>query len=156
MSSLHRGSRPAIKLIQAFLVGYTSSHEWYDIDIYTQRTTNLLTPIIKSFVALKMLIQNERTRWFTAQTLCSTFVQGIVRVGYSLLLLLWTLDNTDSNNSPVWSRIWPACNHECNTETCPNKENNLVQWSSPLFVPIQKYSTLFSFDTPRQNIIPAH
>ena len=43
------------------------------------------------------------------------------------LLLLWTLDNTDSNNSLMWSRAWPACNHGCNTETCPNKENNSVQ-----------------------------
>ena len=54
-----------------------------DIDIYTQRTTKLFTPIIKSFVALKVLIQNERTRWFMAQTLHNAFVQGIVRVGYS-------------------------------------------------------------------------
>ena len=35
----------------------------YMTDIYTQRTTKLFTPIIKSFIALKVLIQNERTRW---------------------------------------------------------------------------------------------
>ena len=35
------------------------------------------------FVTLKVLMQNERTQWLTAQTLCSAFVQSIVRVGYS-------------------------------------------------------------------------
>ena len=75
------------------LVICTSSHEWYNIDIYMQRTTELLTPIIKSFVTLKVLIQNERIRWFTVQTLRSVFVQGIVRVRYSpSLLSLWTFD----------------------------------------------------------------
>ena len=44
----------------------------------------MLTPIIKSFVTLKVLIQSERTQWFTVSTLRSAFVQGIVRVGYSL------------------------------------------------------------------------
>ena len=77
MSSLH-GEWPATKFIQAFLPGYTSSHEQYDIDIYTRRTTKLLTQIIKSFVTLKVLIQNERTQWVTMQSLCTTFVQGIV------------------------------------------------------------------------------
>ena len=81
--SLLRREWPAIEFTQALLAGYTSLHEWYDIDIYTQRTTKLFTLIIKSFVALKVLIENERTRWFTAQTLRSAFVQGIVRVGYS-------------------------------------------------------------------------
>ena len=65
--------------------------ERYDIDIYTQRTTKLFTPIIKSFVALKVLIQNERTQWFTARTLCSAFVQGTVRVGYSPLFFYYQL-----------------------------------------------------------------
>ena len=60
-------------------------------NIYTQRTTKLFTPIIKSFVALKVLIQNERTRWFTARTLRSAFVQGIVRVGYSPLFFYYEL-----------------------------------------------------------------
>ena len=39
-----RRERLAVKFIPAFLTGYTSSHERYDIDIYTQRTTQLLTP----------------------------------------------------------------------------------------------------------------
>ena len=43
------------------LAGYTSLYERYDINIYTQKTTKLFIPIIKSFVALKVLIQNERT-----------------------------------------------------------------------------------------------
>ena len=90
ISSLHR-EWPAVEFIQAFLVSYASLHEWYDIDIYTQRTTKLFTPIIKSFVALKVLIQNERTRWFTARTLRSAFVQGIVRVGYSPLFFYYEL-----------------------------------------------------------------
>ena len=63
----------------------------YDIDIYTQGTTKLFAPIIKSFVALKVLIQNERTRWFTARTSHSAFVQGIVRVGYSPLFFYYEL-----------------------------------------------------------------
>ena len=52
-------------------------------------STTLLTPINVPLVSLKVLIQNERTRWFTDGTLRSAFVQGIVRVGYfhSLLLL---------------------------------------------------------------------
>ena len=71
----------------------TSSHERYNIDIYIQRTTKLLTPIIKSFARPKVLIQNERTWWFMSWTLCSMFVQGIMRNRYSpSLLLLWTLD----------------------------------------------------------------
>ena len=90
----------AVEFTQAFLAGYTSLHERYDIDIYTQRTTKLFTPIIKSFVALKVLIQNERTRWFTVRTLSSVFLQGIVRIGYSpSLLLLWTLDTTHIINN---------------------------------------------------------
>ena len=83
ISSLCHEWLVVVEFTQAFLAGYTYLHEQYDINIYTQRTTKLFTPIIKSFVALKVLIQNERTRWFTAQTLCSVFVQGIVRVGYS-------------------------------------------------------------------------
>ena len=51
-------------------------------------STTLLTPISKSLVSLEVLIQNKRTRWFTDETLRSAFVQGIVRVGYSLFLLL--------------------------------------------------------------------
>ena len=69
-------------LLKRFLL-ITLPYMRYDIDIYTQRTTKLFTPIIKSFVAQKVLIQNERTRWFMVQTLRSAFVQGIVRVGYS-------------------------------------------------------------------------
>ena len=72
ISSLHR-EWPAVEFTQAFLAGYTSLHERYDINIYTQRTTKLFTPIIKSFVALKMLIHNKRTRWFTVWTLRSAF-----------------------------------------------------------------------------------
>ena len=62
-----------------------------DIDIYlvfTMPSTTLLTPINKSLVSLKVLIQSERTQWFTDQTLRSVFVQGIVRFGYYPLLLL--------------------------------------------------------------------
>ena len=97
ISSIHH-EWPPIKFTQVFLTGYTSLHEQYGIDIYKQRTTKLSTPITKSFVVLKMLIQNERTRSFTAQTLHSVFVLGIVRVGYPLPFpLLWTLSIT-------WSR----------------------------------------------------
>ena len=52
----------AIKLIQALIASYTSLHERYDTNIYMQRTTKLFTPIIKSFVTLKVLIKNEGTR----------------------------------------------------------------------------------------------
>ena len=48
----------------------------------------LLTPIDAPLVSLTVLIQNKRTRWFTDGTLRSTFVQGIVRVGYSPSLIL--------------------------------------------------------------------
>ena len=54
-----RSDRPSNVLTEAFLAGYTSLHEQYDIDIYTQRTTKLLTLIIKSFVALKVLIKTR-------------------------------------------------------------------------------------------------
>ena len=81
----------AVKFTEAFLAGYTSLHEWYDNDIYTQRTAKLFTPIIKAFGALKVLIQNERTRWFTVRTLRSAFVQGIVRAGYSPLFFYYEL-----------------------------------------------------------------
>ena len=74
---------PTVEFIWVFLAGYTSSHEQYNINIYIQRITKLSTPIINTFVTLKVLIQNERTLWFTAQTLCSAFVQGIVIVEYS-------------------------------------------------------------------------
>ena len=85
------------------LAGYTSSHEQYFI--YAQRTTKLSMPMIESFVTLKVLIQNERTWWFTAWTLCSAFAQGIVRVGYSpSLLLLWILVCMKVYNS--W---WESC-----------------------------------------------
>ena len=40
---------------------------------------------------MKVLIQNKRTRWFTARTLRSAFVQGIVRVGYSPLFVYYEL-----------------------------------------------------------------
>ena len=77
---------PAIEFIQLFLTGYTSSHEWCDINIYIPRTTKLLTSIIESFIILKVLIQNERIWWFAAQNLRSAFVQDIVIVGYVLSL----------------------------------------------------------------------
>ena len=48
--------RPLNLLTEVFLAGYTFLHELYDIDTYTQRTTKLFTPIIKSFGALKVLI----------------------------------------------------------------------------------------------------
>ena len=54
-----------------------------DILICTQRTTKLFIPIMKSFVNLKVLIQNETIQWFMAQTLHSAVVQGIVIVGHS-------------------------------------------------------------------------
>ena len=53
MLSLH-GEWLAIQFIRAFLADYISSHEWYDINIYTQRITKLLMPIIKSFVILSL------------------------------------------------------------------------------------------------------
>ena len=90
ISSLHH-EWPAVEFTQAFLAGCTSYHGRYDIDIYTQRTTKLFTPIIKSFVALKVLIQNERTRWFTVRTLRSAFVQGIVRDRYSPIFFYYEL-----------------------------------------------------------------
>ena len=70
----------------------------------------LFTPIIKSFVALKVLIQNERTRWFMARTLRSAFVQGIVRVGYSplffyyelLVIVLYRLIGSQSETTDYW------------------------------------------------------
>ena len=75
--------RPLNLLTEAFLASYTFLHELFDIDTYAQRTTKLFTPIIKSFVALKVSIYNERTQWFTVQNLHSAFIQGTVRVGYS-------------------------------------------------------------------------
>ena len=90
ISSLHH-EWPAIKFTQAFLAGYTSLHEQYHIDIYTQRTTMLFTPTIKSFVALKVLI---RTKQENPMVYCAAnFTQCVCR-GYceswilsSLLLL---------------------------------------------------------------------
>ena len=82
--------QPSNLLKRFLLVTLHRLHEWY-IDIYTQRTTKLFTPMIKSFVALKVLIQNERTRWFTVQTLSIAFVQGTVRVGYSPLFFYYEL-----------------------------------------------------------------
>ena len=85
---------PAIEFIWAFFASYTFSHERYNINIYTQRTTKLLIPIIKSFVTLKVLIQNERTRCFT----CGLYVVRLYKVLWELnslppLLLLWILSN---------------------------------------------------------------
>ena len=58
----------AIEFIRIFLVGYTLSHQPQILSSITDtipisicKITNMLTPIIKSFVALKVLIQNERT-----------------------------------------------------------------------------------------------
>ena len=92
MSSLLCES-PDVKFIWRFLAGYTSSHDRYDVNFNTGRTTKLLIPIIKSFVILKVLIQNERTQWFTVRPLRSAFVQGIVRVGYSPFLLLHVMNS---------------------------------------------------------------
>ena len=39
-----------------------------------QRTTKLLTPIIKSFDTLKVLIQNEIIQWFMVQALRHAFL----------------------------------------------------------------------------------
>ena len=58
-----------------------------------------------AFVALKVLIQNERTRWFMVQTLRSAFVRGIVRVGYSPPLFCYALlprPTMDFSNSRCW------------------------------------------------------
>ena len=84
--------RPGVKFIGArpvvnMLTGVNNTN----IDIYfvsTIPSTTLLTPINALLVSLKVLIQNERTRWFTDGILRSAFVQGIVRVGYSPSLLL--------------------------------------------------------------------
>ena len=65
------------------LVTLPYMNDMISISIYKELQS--CSPIIKSFVALKVLIQNERTPWFTARTLRSASVQGIVRVGYSLL-----------------------------------------------------------------------
>ena len=78
--------RPGVKFIGARPVVNNTN-----IDIYlvsTMPSIMLLTPINAPLVSLKALIQNERTRWSTDGTLCSAFVQGIVRVGYSPSLLL--------------------------------------------------------------------
>ena len=53
-----------------------------DILICTQRTTKLFIPIMKSFVDLNVLIQNETIQWFMART-HGAVVQGIVIVGHS-------------------------------------------------------------------------
>ena len=79
---------PAVKFIQTFLADCTFSYEQYN---NIQRTTKLLTPIIKLSVTPKVLIQNEKPWWFMVLTLCNAFVQGIVRIRYPSILLLWTL-----------------------------------------------------------------
>ena len=73
----------------------------------------LLTPINVPLVSLKVLIQNERTQWFTDGALRSAFVQGIVRVGYSpslfyyeLLLMIDVSRELEGNHAvQEWSRI---------------------------------------------------
>ena len=93
-SRICRHEWPVHTFIQVFLIDNTSSDEWYNIDIYTRRTTKLLTDIIKSFATLTVLIQNESARCFTVQNLGIAFVQGIVRVAIGCspsFLLLWTL-----------------------------------------------------------------
>ena len=60
----------------------TSMLQHYICDNFSscvQHCLKLPTPI-KSLVTMKVLIQNERTRWFIAQTLHSAFVQVIMRV----------------------------------------------------------------------------
>ena len=75
------------------LVTLPCMNDMISISIYKE-LQSCLHLSLSFFVALKVLIQNQRTRWFMAQTLHSAFVQGIVRVGYSLSFpLLWTLDN---------------------------------------------------------------
>ena len=75
------------------VVSKCSLHERYNIDIYTQRTTKLFTPIIKSFVPLKMLIQNKRiyganfTQWVCTGC-CESWILSLS------FPLLWTLDIT--------------------------------------------------------------
>ena len=51
-------------------------------------STTLLTLINVPLVSLKVLMQNERTRWYTDGTLRSALVHGILRAGYSPSLLL--------------------------------------------------------------------
>ena len=53
------------------------SHTHIYIYIYA-KNYKALTPIIKSFVTLKVLIQNERTRWFMGKIIHSALVQDIV------------------------------------------------------------------------------
>ena len=88
----------AIKFTRAFLAGYTSSHEQYDIDIYTRRTTKLLTPIIKSFVTLKVLIQNKRTAglWHELYPVC-------------LYRVLWELKTTTLLADFIGTKTCPGC-----------------------------------------------
>ena len=118
---------PAIEFTHwrgGFLAGYTSLHERY-INICTQRTIKLFTPIIKSFVALKVWIQNERTRWFTARPLISVFVQVIWELD-TLLSLLWTLGMKYLAPIQLTFRTWK--NDQFAQNLCFISWNNYV-WS---------------------------
>ena len=94
-SSYVNSDWPSVELLKHFLlVALPYMNDMISISIHEELQNCLHLCIIKSFVSLKVLIQSERTRWFMVWTLCSTFVQGIVRVKYSpYFLLLWTLDN---------------------------------------------------------------
>ena len=71
MSELH------LNIFKCFLlVTLPYMNDIISISIYEE----LLSPIIKYFVTLKVLMQNERTQWFMVRTLCSTFLQDIMRV----------------------------------------------------------------------------
>ena len=85
------------RLDWAFTHFGTSHHQLTDVNnsniniylVFTMLSTTLLKPIKEG--VFKVLIQSKRTRWFMDQTLCSAFVHGIVRVGYSPLFFYYEL-----------------------------------------------------------------
>ena len=81
-----RSDQPSNLLTEAFLAGYTSLHEQYDIDIYTQRTTKL-------FVALKVLIKKQENLMvyganFT-QCVCTGYCESWILSLLSFIMNSW-------------------------------------------------------------------
>ena len=73
---------PAIDFIWAFQTGYTSAHEWYNIDIYVYANYKAdNTAIIKSFVTLKELNRMRESDGLR----CELYAVPLYRV-------LWELD----------------------------------------------------------------
>ena len=102
------------EFIWVFLAGYTSSCEWYDIDICSyMKNYKAVSTCHQTFVILKVLKHNKRTQCFMARTLYSVFVQGTVRVGYSpSLLLLWTLGIMHEGSLMLTTQV-PQVHHLC-------------------------------------------